>query len=74
MVNSSEEGWGVLCSWAFSNIGSSLPNTPILATPVGPLPRPPGSMQTNIQQPVKVYTLDEGQQWRQECHLAAWRG
>ena len=46
-----------------SNISSSLPQTPFPATPVGPLPQPPGSTSTNVQQPVKVYTLNEDQWW-----------
>ena len=69
-------GWGALCSWASSNIGSSLPQTPFPATPAGPLPWPLGSMLTNNQQ------LDEGlyTQWGpavgqpgcRSCHPATW--
>ena len=40
-----------------TSISSRLPQTYFPATPAGPLPRPPGSMLTNTQQPMKVYTL-----------------
>ena len=71
-------GWAALRPWASSNTGSSLPQTPFPATPAGPLPWPPGSMLTNIQQ------LDEGlyTQWGpavgqpgcRSCHPATWSG
>ena len=52
-----------LLFWASSNIGSSLPRTPFLETPGRPLPWPPGSMLTDTQRAVKVYTLKEDLEW-----------
>ena len=40
-----------------------LPWTPFPVIPAGPLPQPLGSMVINIQQLVKVYTLNGNQQW-----------
>lgn len=39
-----------------------LSQSPSLVTPAGPLPWPPDGTLTNIQWPVKVYTLNEDQQ------------
>ena len=52
-----------LLFWASSNTGSSLPRTPFLETPGRPLPWPQGSVLTDTQQSVKVYTLKEDQRW-----------
>ena len=40
-----------------------LPWNPFPVTPAGPLPQPLSSMVINIQQLVKVYTLNKDQQW-----------
>ena len=40
-----------------------LPCNPFLVTPVEPVLQPRGSTLTNIQWPVKFYTLNEDQQW-----------
>ena len=48
---------------ASSNTSSRLPWTPFPVTPAGPLPQPLGSTVNNIQQLVKVYTLNKDQQW-----------
>ena len=59
-----KQGQGALHSWASSSLGSSLLETPFLATPAGPwLHAPPGSTLTDTLQPVKVYTLNMDQQW-----------
>ena len=54
---------GTIHSWASSNTSSRLPWTPFPVTPAGPLPQPLGSTVINIQQLVKVYTLNKDQQW-----------
>ena len=54
---------GTIHSWASSNTSSRLPWTPFPVTPAGPLPQPLGSTVNNIQQLVKVYTLNKDQQW-----------
>ena len=44
-------------------MGSRILWTLFLETPAGPLSLPLGNMLTNTQQPVKVYTFNEDQQW-----------